>query len=383
GLALQARACARTRRTVRGPDHGGRGVNTTLPLFPEGQPVDSTAVAADARGPKITEDRRDPNDARPLQAAHPTGLLQQLTRAGALRTLDHALAQSLRRLAPDTPDAVLAAAALASLAVASGHAGFDPADPQRLVDTPIDWPSIEAWRAALESSPWVARPDTGDAESAPDTPLVFEHGLVYLRRYREYERRLAAGLQRIGNAAPNRPDPALPAPESEDARRADGGTLAPPTEDLQSEAITAAEHHTLLLITGGPGTGKTTTITRILLALIAQATKAGVAPPRIALAAPTGRAAERMAESVRNAVQSLPALGIDPALAARLPTTGTTLHRLLGTIPDSPAFRHHADNPLPYDVVVVDEASMIDLPLMAKLVEAVPDGARLVLLGDP
>src|SRR5690606_282878 len=94
-------------------------------------------------------------------------------------------------------------------------------------------------------------------------------------------------------------------------------------------------------------------------------------------------AAERMAESVRNAVQALPALGIDPALAALLPTTGTTLHRLLGTIPDSPAFRHHADNPLPFDVVVVDEASMIDLPLMAKLVEAVPDGARLVLLGDP
>ncbi|MGJ4728121.1 exodeoxyribonuclease V subunit alpha, partial [Luteimonas sp. SDU101] len=103
----------------------------------------------------------------------------------------------------------------------------------------------------------------------------------------------------------------------------------------------------------------------------------------IALAAPTGRAAERMAESVRNAVQSLPALAADPALAAHLPTSGTTLHRLLGTIPDSPSFRHHADNPLPFDVVVVDEASMIDLPLMAKLVEAVPDGARLVLLGDP
>src|SRR5690606_11680993 len=146
---------------------------------------------------------------------------------------------------------------------------------------------------------------------------------------------------------------------------------------------TAAEHHTLLLITGGPGTGKTTTITRMLVALIAQAIEAGTPPPRIALAAPTGRAAERMAESVRNAVQALPALGIDPALAARLPTTGTTLHRLLGTIPDSPTFRHHADNPLPFDVVVVDEASMIDLPLMAKLVEAVPDGARLVLLGDP
>src|SRR5690606_28205100 len=85
----------------------------------------------------------------------------------------------------------------------------------------------------------------------------------------------------------------------------------------------------------------------------------------------------------RNAVHALAESGIDPALCAHLPTAGTTLHRLLGTIPDSPSFRHHADNPLPLDVVVVDEASMIDLPLMAKLVEAVPDGARLVLLGDP
>jgi exodeoxyribonuclease V alpha subunit len=308
--------------------------------------------------------------------AQRTPLLDALWRSGALRTLDHALAQSLRRLDPDTPDTVLAAAALASLAVASGHAGFDPADPRRLVDAPIDWPTPEAWREALQSSCWVAHPETGDTQSTPDAPLVYEHGLVYLRRYREYERRLAAGLHRIGLWH-------LPPFTGEDARRAEGGTPAHPSDDLQSQAITAAQNHPLLLITGGPGTGKTTTITRLLLALIAQAAAANTPSPRIALAAPTGRAAERMAESVRNAVQTLPALGIDPALAARLPTTGTTLHRLLGTIPDSPAFRHHADNPLPFDVVVVDEASMIDLPLMAKLVEAVPDGARLVLLGDP
>ncbi|MGY1459791.1 exodeoxyribonuclease V subunit alpha [Luteimonas sp. A534] len=315
------------------------------------------------------------------------GLLQQLAKAGALRTLDHALAQSLRRLDPDTPDSVLAAAALASLAVASGHAGFDPAEPQRLVDAAINWPTPEAWTAALEASRWVARPEAGDAESAADTPLVYEHGLVYLRRYREYERRLADGLRRIGNAVLNA-----------GAASSDGGDeqvpehLAPlfaqlfpeaASNDLQSQAAAAALHHNLLLVTGGPGTGKTTTITRMLVLLVAQALEAGAAPPRIALAAPTGRAAERMAESVRNAVQALPALGVAPAMCARLPTTGTTLHRLLGTIPDSPRFRHHADNPLPFDVVVVDEASMIDLPLMAKLVEAVPDGARLVLLGDP
>ncbi len=332
-------------------------------------------------------------------------LLAILHRSGHLRTLDHALAESLRRLDPDTPDTVLAAAALASLAVSAGHAGFDPADPRRLIDAPIDWPAPDAWRQALESSPRVARPESGDAESAADTPLVFEHGLLYLRRYREYERRLAEGLRRIGSSAPASPLPPL---AGEDARRADGGPPAPPAgdeaaqvpaplanlfaqlfpqaatgDDLQAQAAAAALHHRLLLVTGGPGTGKTTTITRMLVLLVAQALQAGAAPPRIALAAPTGRAAERMAESVRNAVQTLSALGIDPALAAHLPTTGTTLHRLLGTLPDRPDFRHHADNPLPLDVVVVDEASMIDLPLMAKLVEAVPDGARLVLLGDP
>src|SRR5690606_7432459 len=118
-------------------------------------------------------------------------LLTALQQSGHLRTPDHALAESVRRLDPDTPDAVLAAGALASLAVAQGHAGFNPAEPRRLVDAAIDWPTSEAWRQALESSRWVARPDDGHAESAPDAPLVFEHGLVYLRRYREYERRLA------------------------------------------------------------------------------------------------------------------------------------------------------------------------------------------------
>lgn len=373
-------------------------MTTTLPLFPEGQPVDPTAApdVPDARAPNDAREPSDQPEAPPSERLRQDGLLQQLARAGTLRTLDHALAQSLRRLDPDTPDAILAAAALASLAVASGHAGFDPTQPQRLVDAPIDWPAFEPWREALRNSRWVALPETGDTESTPDAPLVYEHGLVYLRRYREYERRLAAGLHRIGTAEISSPEPSrpgrtgtdAPAPSllpsaGEETRSADVGTSAHPTEDLQSQAIAAAQLHPLLLVTGGPGTGKTTTITRLLLALLAQADAAGAPPPRIALAAPTGRAAERMAESVRNAVQALPARGIDPALAARLPTTGTTLHRLLGTIPDSPAFRHHADNPLPFDVVVVDEASMIDLPLMAKLVEAVPEGARLVLLGDP
>jgi exodeoxyribonuclease V alpha subunit len=285
-----------------------------------------------------------------------TPLFDALWRSGALRTIDHALAQSLRRLDPATPDAVLAAAALASLAVARGHAGFDLASPRTLVDDALDndqaipWPDADAWQRELAESRWVATPTIAANASEASRPLVFEGapgapGLLYLRRYREYERRVASGLQRIA------------------AHPSDAGGVD--------------------LVTGGPGTGKTTTIARLLVKLVEQARDTKRAEPRIALAAPTGRAAERMAESVRTALQALAAEGTDVGVIEALPTSGTTLHRLLGTIPDSPRFRHDADNPLPFVVVVVDEASMIDLPLMAKLVEAVPDGARLVLIGDP
>lgn len=159
-------------------------------------------------------------------------------------------------------------------------------------------------------------------------------------------------------------------------------TAPSPTPDRQAQAAALALRRALLLVTGGPGTGKTTTIARLLLLRIAQAHASNTPAPRIALAAPTGRAAERMAESLRAAVARTIADGIDPSLADALPTGASTLHRLLGVIPDSPHFRHNADNPLPFDLIVVDEASMVDLPLMCKLVEAVADGTQLILLGD-
>lgn len=304
-------------------------------------------------------------------------LLTALKQSGQLRTLDHALALSLGRLRADTPQAVLVAAALASLAVSQGHAGFDPAQPQRLVEGDFTWPLAADWADQLRASPWVATPATADAVS-DDAPLVLENGLLYLRRYREYERTLAEGLQRIGRFS--LPDAGL---EPLAPLFAQLFPHAAERADQQARAAAVTLRHPLALVTGGPGTGKTTTIARLLLLLIAQAAQAGRGVPRMALAAPTGRAAERMAESLRLAMQRLQGEGIEAVLCEGLPSSGTTLHRLLGVIPDSPRFRHHADNPLPFDVVVVDEASMIDLPLMAKLVEAISEGTRLILLGDP
>lgn len=343
---------------------------------------------------------------------HPT-LFNALIKADALRPLDLAFAQSLQRLAPDTDPQVLAGAALASLAVTSGHAGLDPSRAGMLLDTregPAPaLPDPSDWQRTLAASRWVDQPNPQDPAAA-DCPLVLERGLLYLRRYREYERRLALGLQRIAAQSPPPFDAATLAPlfaqlfpqasslhMGEGARRAGEGTGLPePSVDQEGAAPPAPSHHpdrqaqaaalalrrTLLLVTGGPGTGKTTTIARLLLLRIAQAHASNTPAPRIALAAPTGRAAERMAESLRLAVTRAIAGGIDPALADALPSGASTLHRLLGVIPDSPHFRHNADNPLPLDLIVVDEASMVDLPLMCKLVEAVADGTQLILLGD-
>ncbi|KRA75273.1 exodeoxyribonuclease V subunit alpha [Lysobacter sp. Root667] len=302
-------------------------------------------------------------------------LIDALLRRGRLRTVDHALAQSLRRLDPATPELVLAGAALASRAIADGHAAFDPERPgEEVADVVLAEP--QQWLAALQASSWIATP-TDETPADVGAPLVLERGLLYLRRYREYERRLAARLRALAAQAPPRVDAAALAPLF--------AALFPQARDgdRQARAAALALARALLLVTGGPGTGKTTTVARLLLLLIAQARQSGAPPPRIALAAPTGRAAERMAESLRAAAASLRLVaGVDAALCEALPVEARTLHRLLGTLPDSPRFRHDARDPLPYDAIVVDEASMVDLPLMCKLVEAVPDGARLILLGD-
>ena len=315
-------------------------------------------------------------------------LWQALQQHPALRTVDLALGHSLQRLDPGIDPLVLAAAVLAAHAVTQGHAGLRLDQAARLLPeapsaaeegaaaAPLPWPALAPWTQALQASPWVYREGALLQAAPAPAVLVLEAGLVYLRRYREFERRLAVGLQRIGSQPVETGQLAAIAPVF--------ASLFPQAAgDHQAQAAAMALRHPLMLVTGGPGTGKTTTIARLLVLLAAQARAAGQPAPRIGLAAPTGRAAERMAESLRLAAQKMLAAGVDPALLAALPAHASTVHRLLGVIPDSPEFRHHADNPLALEVLVVDEASMMGLSLMTRLVEAVASGTRLILLGDP
>ncbi len=303
-------------------------------------------------------------------------LFDTLARSGALRPVDVALAHALQRLDGDLEPPVLAAAALASYAVAQGHPAFDPGMSTQLVESaaPLEWPDAAAWRETLAQCPWVAQPAREDA-SPGDRPLVLEDGRLYLRRYREYERRLAHALRRLCVGDADTVDAPVDALHARLFPQREAG-------DAQARAARAALEHPVLLITGGPGTGKTTTVARVLLLLAARAQARGEAVPRIALAAPTGRAADRMAGSVRRSADALRSSGVDATLCDALPAQASTLHRLLGLVPGRTDARFDANAPLPLDVLVVDEASMVDLPLMCKLVEALPAHARLILLGD-
>ena len=191
---------------------------------------------------------------------------------------------------------------------------------------------------------------------------------LYLQRIFDYERSLAGRIRLLVSHAT--------ALAAEDVFL---DTLFAKAEehetDWQRLAALRALQHNFLIISGGPGTGKTTTVVKILALL--QSTAAGTL--RIALAAPTGKAAMRLQESI---AQSLGSLTISPAIAQSIPDKASTLHRLLGGLHHSPFFRHDGENPLLYDVVVVDEASMVDLALMSKLVAALRPGSRLILLGD-
>ncbi|MBN3844459.1 AAA family ATPase [Burkholderia sp. Ac-20349] len=225
---------------------------------------------------------------------------------------------------------------------------------------------LDEVRAALAASGVVA---FGTLARGDERPLIVDrHDHLYLSRYFDYERRLADAL--VAQAGVAVPDEGL-APDR--LRDSLARYFGPATGEVDWQRVAAIVALTgrVTIVSGGPGTGKTTTVVGVLACLLD-------AHPglRVALAAPTGKAAQRMQEALHARAGDLP-----PELAARLPDTSYTLHRLLGG-GGAAGFRHHRDNPLPYDLIVVDEASMIDVALAAHLLDALAPGARLVLLGD-
>ncbi|MCW2855339.1 MAG: recD [Marmoricola sp.] len=286
-----------------------------------------------------------------------TGDLADLNRAGVLTAADVHVATRVARLGGETDPQVVLAIALLVRAVRQGSVCLDLARVAEL-DPERTWPETGAWLAALAASPLCG------------TALRIEAGLLYLDRYWHQEGDVVEDLlARVGRTAPVIDEASL---EAGLARLFAGDSYAE-----QRAAAFDSAHRWTSVITGGPGTGKTTTLARLLAVLVDLAD----GPLRIALAAPTGKAAARMTQALVEATRAE-----DFPLTDRVAIEGleaSTLHRLLGTRADNATrFRHHRGNRLPHDVVVVDETSMVSLTLMARLVEAVRPDARLILVGD-
>ena len=328
--------------------------------------------------------------------ASPTALwaeIARLTEAGELRRLAGAFARFVASLGPVAPPVLLAATVLSELE-GNGHSCLQVADlagdPALLLGwSPEQWHALAASAAPLPKTAkaWAAQFNACEevwkvGELDYGEPLVFDGERLYLRRYWRDETLVAASIR--ARAASARPVETGAVRAWLDLLFAAGSTgRAPEKPDWQKLACAVALRGSVAIITGGPGTGKTYTVARLLALLFA--TAPGAAQQRIALAAPTGKAAARLKQSIDKALADLA-----ERVGARLPLPellarmgpARTLHSLLGARPDSRAFAHHAGNPLEVDVLIVDEASMVHLEMMASLLDALPPGATLILLGD-
>ncbi|GEP33346.1 RecBCD enzyme subunit RecD [Nocardioides szechwanensis] len=288
------------------------------------------------------------------------GLLGAFNVAGVVEASDVHVAARLGSLGGEPDESVLLAVALTVRAVRRGSVCLDLATVPAL-DPALPWPEPAAWAQAVAASPLTTA-----------GVVRLDHGLLYLDRYHRLESQVCDDL--VARA-------------QQDAPAVDEASLAaalerlrdPHFSDEQRDAAVRAVRQWTTVLTGGPGTGKTSTVARIL-ALLADQARANDERISIALAAPTGKAAARLQDAVAEAVA-----GLDPddrEWVAR--TDAMTLHRLLGWRPDNRTrFRHDRTNRLKYDVVVVDESSMVELTMMARLLDAVRLRSRLVLLGDP
>jgi exodeoxyribonuclease V alpha subunit len=287
-----------------------------------------------------------------------TGLLRTFNEAGVLHVADVRVAERICVLVKETDERVALAVALVVRGLRSGSVCIELATIASAVGAEeLTWPDPEGWLAAVRASALLRK---------PPVLHLYDDRLLYLDRYWREEKQVCDDLLAL---RVSKPTGWLPPSER----------LFPAGFEEQREAAEIALTQAVTVLTGGPGTGKTTTVARLLALLAEQAQLTGASRPRIALAAPTGKAAARLQEAVQHEVAKL-----DAADRARLgELQAMTLHRLLGSRPNSSSrFRHDRGNRLPHDMIVVDETSMVSLTMMARLLEAVRQDARLVLVGD-
>lgn len=314
----------------------------------------------------------DAFDSRLVRRAR--GLLSEFNRAGVLTAADVHVALRLGQLGDTSDEASLLAAAFAVRAPRLGHVCVDLATIRTTattdLDEPIDlqqlsWPGAREWIGRLESCPLVGS----------GRPLKLDGTVLYLDRFWTEERQVASDLLALAERPAELVDPKVLALGLTQLFSSDDDP------DFQRLAAGSAILRRFSVIAGGPGTGKTTTVARVLALLVEQAFAAGRRPPLVALAAPTGKAAGRLEEAVHEEAAKLKSTASRDFLAG---LDAMTLHRLLGWNPGNHSrFRHNRSNRLAHDVIVVDETSMLSLSLMARLVEAVRLDARLILVGDP